>query len=149
MEGAFRDGGSCAVQLGLLRGLDLHIDAGHAVVEVDEVGLEALRGQTTFQPCACLAGNEAQRDACTVQLFQDTRNIDALSAQNAVLSGGAVHFADFQRGVQADNIVDGGIERYSVDHASVSFIRVNCRYLGLGQRLVRIAPPCRSAMTAG
>ena len=33
VQGRSRDGGACAVQLGLFPGFDLHVDAGHAVVE--------------------------------------------------------------------------------------------------------------------
>ena len=149
VQGRSRDGGACAVQLGLLPGFDLHVDAGHAVVQMNEVGAQALRGQTAFQPGTGLTGHEAQSHALAAQLVQRTGHIDALAAQHTVLPGGAVHLADFQSLVQADDIVDGRIERNGIDHDSVSFIKVNCRYLGLGQRLVRMAPLCRSVMTAG
>ena len=149
LHGTFRDAGACAVQLGLGARLDLDVDAGHALGQMDEIGPEPLRGQTTLQPGTGLTGHKAQSHALTAQLPEHAGNIDALAAQHAVLPGGAVHLADFQSLVQADDVVDGRIERNGIDHDSVSFIKVNCRYLGLGQRLVRMAPLCRSVMTAG
>ena len=149
LQGRRRDDGARAVQLGLFTGLDLHVDAGHAVVEVDEVGAQPLCGQPAFQPRAGLARHKAQRHALAAQLPEHTGHIDAFAAQHAVFADGAVHLADFQRLVQTDDIINGRVEGYSVDHNSVSFIKVNSRYLGLGQRLVRMAPLCRSVMTAG
>ena len=75
--------------------------------------------------------------------------IEKIESNGAVLAAGTVHLPDFQRGVQPHHIVDGRVECDSVDHSSVSFTSVYCLYLGLGQRLVRMAPLCRSAITAG
>ena len=134
LHGAFRDAGACAVQLRLGACLDLDVDAGHALGQMDEIGPEPLRGQS---------------HALTAQLPEHAGNIDALAAQHAVLPGGAVHFAHLKGPVETDDIIDGRIECNSVDHTSVSFIRVYCRYLGLGHLFVRMAPLCRSQMTAG
>ena len=149
LQRTFRDGRACAVQLGLLPGLDLDIDAGHAVFQMHKVGFQSLRRQTALQPCAGLAGHKAQCHALAAQLRQHAGHVDALAAQHTVLAFGAVHFAHLQRCVQTHNIVDGRIKSNSINHTSVSFTNVCCLYLGFGQRLVRIAPPCRSVMTAG
>ena len=149
LHGGFRDVGARAVELGLLPGLDLDVDAGHTVVEVDEIGFQALRSQAALQPGAGLARHKAEGDALAPELGQHAGHIDALAAQHAVLAFGAVHLAYFQRCIQTHHIVNGRVECYGINHTSVSFTSVNCLYLGLGQRLVRMAPPCRSAMTAG
>ena len=116
---------------------------------MDKIGPEPLRGQTTLQPGTGLTGHKAQSHALTAQLPEHAGNIDAFATQHAVLPGGAVHLAHLKGPVETDDIINGRIERYSVDHTSVSFIRVYCRYLGLGHRFVRMAPLCRSQMTAG
>ena len=149
LHGTFRDAGACAVQLRLGACLDLDVDAGHALGQMDEIGPEPLRGQITLQPGTGLTGHKAQSHALTAQLPEHAGNIDALAAQHAVLPGGAVHLAHLKGPVETDHIINGRIERYSVDHTSVSFIRVYCRYLGLGHRFVRMAPLCRSQMAAG
>ena len=149
LHGALRDVGARPVQLGLLPGFDLYIDAGHALLQMHKVGLHALCRKATLQPCTGLARHKAQCHAPAAQLCQHAGHVDALAAQHAVLTGCAVHLAYFQRCFQAHHIIDGRIECNCVDHTSVSFTSVNCLYFGLGQRLVRMAPPCRSAMTAG
>ena len=149
LHGAFRDGGARAVQLGLLPGLDLDVDAGHALFQVHEVGAQALGGKAPLQPGTGLTGHEAQGHALAAQLGQHAGHVDALAAQHAVLAVCAVHLAHFQRGIQPHHIINGRVERYGIDHSSVSFTKVYCLYLGFGQRFVRMAPPCRSAMTAG
>ena len=149
LQGTFRDGRTCAVQLGLLPCLDLDIDAGHTVFQMHKVGLEPLCSQTTLQPCAGLTGHKAQRHALAAQLRQHAGHVDALAAQHAILALGAVHCAHLQRCVQTHNVVDGRVKSNGVDHASASFTKVYCLYFGFGQRLVRMAPPCRSVMTAG
>ena len=149
LHGALRDVGARAVQLGLLPCLDLDVDAGHPLGQVDEIGLDALGGQAALQPGTRLPGHKAQGDAFAAQLGQHTGYVDALAAQHAVFAAGTVYLAHFQRGVQPHHIINGRVECYRVDHSSVSFISVYCLYLGLGQRLVRMAPPCSSVMTAG
>ena len=149
LHGTFRDIRACAVQLGLLPGLDLHIDAGHAFFQMHKVRSEPLCCQTSLQPRSGLTGHKAQRHALAAQLCQYAGHVDALAAQHAVLAVCAVDFAHLQRCVQTHHIVDCGIECYCIDHCSVSFTSVICLYFGLGQRLVRMAPSCRSAMTAG
>ena len=149
LQRTFWDGRACAVQLGLLPGLDFDVDTGHAVFQMHKVGLEPLCCQTALQPCAGLTGHKAQRHALAAQLRQHAGRVDALAAQHAVLTLGAVHFAHLQRCVQTHNIVDGRVKGNGIDHTSVSFTNVCCLYLEFGQRLVRIAPPCRSVMTAG
>ena len=146
---ALGDVGACTVQLGLLPGLDLDVDARHALREMDEVGGDALRGQAPLEPCPRLTGHKAQRRAPASQLGQHAGHIDALAAQHAVLALGAVHLAHLQRPIQPHDIVDGRVECYRVDHSAASFTRVNCLYFGFGQWFVRIAPPESSAMTAG
>ena len=42
LQSAFRNGRACAVQLGLLPGLDLDVDSGHTVFQMHKVGLEPL-----------------------------------------------------------------------------------------------------------
>ena len=116
---------------------------------MDEIGLDALGGQAALQPGTRLPGHKAQGDAFAAQLGQHTGYVDALAAQHAVLAFGAVHLAYFQRCIQTHHIVNGRVECYGINHTSVSFTSVNCLYLGLGQRLVIMAPPCSSVMTAG
>ena len=149
LHGAFRDAGACAVQLGLGAGLDLDVDAGHALGQMDEIGPEPLRGQTTLQPGTGLTGHKAQSHALTAQLRSTPETLMPLPPSTQSSPGGAVHLAHLKRSVETDDIINGRIERYSVDHTSVSFIRVYCRYLGLGHRFVRMAPLCRSQMAAG
>ena len=149
LQSAFRDGRACAVQLSLLPGLDLDVDAGHAVFQMHKVGLEPLCRQTALQPCAGLPGHKAQCHALAAQLRQHAGHVDALAAQHAILALGAVHCAHLQRCVQTHNVVDGRVKGNGVNHASASFTNVYCLYFGFGQRLVRMAPPCRSVMTAG
>ena len=149
LQRTFRDGRACAVQLGLLPGLDLDVDAGHAVFQMHKIGFQSLRRQTALQPCAGLAGHKAQCHALAAQLRQHAGHVDALAAQHTVLAFGAVHFAHLQRCVQTHNVIDGRVKGNGVNHTSASFTNVCCLYLGFGQRLVRIAPPCRSVMTAG
>ena len=149
LHGALGDVRACAVQLRLLPRLYLDVDAGHALLEVDKVGVDALRGQTPLEPRTRLTSHKAQSRVPAAQLGQHTGHVDALAAQHAVLAFGAVHLAYFQRCIQTHHIVNGRVECYGINHTSVSFTSVNCLYLGLGQRLVRMAPPCRSAMTAG
>ena len=141
LHGAFRDVGACAVQLGLLPGLDLDVDAGHAVVEVDEVGFQPLGDQAALQPRTGLPCHKAEGHALAPQLRQHTGHVDALAAQHAVFAFGAVHVADGQFTVQPHHVIDGRIEGHCVNHNSVSFTSVSCLYFGSGQRFVRIAPP--------
>ena len=149
LQSAFRDGRACAVQLGLLPGLDFDIDAGHAVFQMHKVGFQPLCSQTAFQPCAGLTGHKAQCHALAAQLRQHAGHVDALAAQHAVLAFGAVHCAHLQRCVQTHNVINSRVKGNGVDHTSASFTKVCCLYLGFGQRLVRMAPLCRSVMTAG
>ena len=116
---------------------------------MDEIGGDALFGKAALQPGPGLPGHKAEGDALAAQLGQHAGHIDALAAQHAVFAPGAVHLAHFQRGVQPDDIINGRVECYGIDHLSVSFTSVYCPYLGLGQRFVRMAPACSSAMTAG
>ena len=137
---ALGDVGACTVQLGLLPGLDLDVDARHALRERDEVGGDALRGQAPLEPCPRLTGHKAQRRAPASQLGQHAGHIDALAAQHAVLAPGAVDVAHLQLTVQPHNVINGRVECHCVDHCSVSFTSVSCLYFGSGQRFVRIAP---------
>ena len=140
LHGGFRDVGARAVELGLLPGLDLDVDAGHTVVEVDEIGFQALRSQAALQPGAGLTRHKAEGDAFAPELGQHAGHIDALAAQHAVLASGAVDVAHLQLTVQPHNVINGRVECHCVDHCSVSFTSVSCLYFGSGQRFVRIAP---------
>ena len=108
-------------------------DAGHALLEVDKIGGDALRGQTPLEPCTRLTSHKAQRRIPAAQLGQHTGHVDALAAQHAVLAFGAVHLAHFQRRVQPHDVVDGRVECHGIDHSAASFTRVNCLYFGFGQ----------------
>ena len=140
LHGGFRDVGARAVEFGLLPGLDLDVDAGHTVVEVDEIGFQALRSQAALQPGAGLARHKAEGDALAPELGQHAGHIDALAAQHAVLAPGAVDVAHLQLTVQPHNVINRRVECHGVDHCSVSFTSVSCLYFGSGQRFVRIAP---------
>ena len=133
LHGALGDVRACAVQLSLLPRLYLDVDAGHALLEVDKVGGDALRGQTPLEPRTRLTSHKAQRRVPAAQLGQHTGHVDALAAQHAVLAFGAVHLAHFQRRVQPHDVVDGRVECHGIDHSVASFTRVNCLYFGFGQ----------------
>ena len=143
------DVGTSAVQLGLLPRLDLDIDACHSLCKADEISFQPLRSKAALQPGAGLTRHKAERHALTAKLCQHTGHIDALAAQHAVLTAGAVHIADPQLSVKPHNIVDRRVEGYGVDHRSVSFTSVSRPYFGSGQRLVRIAASPSALITAG
>ena len=124
LHGGFRDVGARAVEFGLLPGLDLDVDAGHTVVEVDKIGFQALRSQTALQPGAGLARDKAESHTFDPQLGQHAGYIDALAAQHAILAGGAVDGRDLQRTAQPDDVVDGGVKCNGIDHTSASFTSV-------------------------
>ena len=124
LHGGFGNVRPCAVQLGLLPGLDLDIDACHPLLQVDEIGVQALGGQAALQPGAGLARDKAESHTFDPQLGQHAGYIDALAAQHAILAGGAVDGRDLQRTVQPDDVVDGGVKCNGIDHASASFTSV-------------------------
>ena len=95
------------------------------------------------------AGVETEIFHIGAKAIQGCTDCGACAGGKPCVAGGAVDGRDLQRTVQPDDVVDGGVKCNGIDHTSVSFTNVCCLYLEFGQRLVRIAPPCRSVMTAG
>ena len=99
------DLGTLTVELGLLVGLDLGVDAAHALVHLDEVRVNAALGDEAGNLGAGEAGKEAQRAALVAQVAENDGHVDALAARQRLLVGGAVDDAEAHV-VNAHDVVD-------------------------------------------
>ena len=103
------DVGALAVDLGLLTGLQLHVDAGETGGQMNEVGGNALGGQAVLM---ALPVNPATKPSATFswpssRSTQDT--LMPLPPELHILADGAVHLAQGQR-IHAHHVVQRGID---------------------------------------
>ena len=89
---------------------------------MNEIGLQSLGGQTTFQPGAGFPRHKAQGHAGAVQLCQYSRHVDSFAAQYAIFPCRTVDRARLQRCVKAHHIVNGRIEGNGINHRNASFV---------------------------
>ena len=113
--GFFADLGALAVDLRLLVGLDLHIDAGEAVRELHEVVSHAEALQLTLDLLAGEAGQKAQRRGLDAHVAQDDGHIDALAAPQHLL---VVHTVDLAcgEGIQPHDVVKCRVKSNCINH---------------------------------
>ena len=113
--------GALSVDLGLLTGFDLHVDAREPLLQVDEVGTDVRAADALFQRLAREARHEAERRGVEIELREHVRDIDALAAEVVFLAGGAVGDAAHKT-VHVNHIIDGWVERDSINHTFTSFV---------------------------
>ena len=104
-----------AVDLGLGVGLDLHVYAREAFVELDEIMLDAELAELALDLAAREAGDEAECRAGLAEVAQHDRDIDALAAAEHLLEVDAV-YGTGREGIQSDDIVERWIEGHRINH---------------------------------
>ena len=108
-----------AVELGLLGGLDIDVDARHALGHADEVGLDAGLRAEAAQLVAREAGDKAESAALVPEVAEHDGDVHALAAREHLLVGGAVDGAQAHV-VHPDDVVERRVERYGADHRATS-----------------------------
>ena len=111
------DVGADAVDLGLLLGLGLEVDAGHALRDLDEVAGDAELLEHALERDAGEARGEAKGAVGMAEVSEDDRDVHALAAGQDLLVVHAVDLAELQV-LEADDVVERGVERYGVDHVA-------------------------------
>ena len=110
------DGGADAVDLGFLAGLDLDVDAGHALGHVDEIRVQAHLCQATFQSLPNEAGHEAQRHRGQPQRAQHVGHVDALAAELELFRLVSIDIVQLQPAGDVHDIVDRRVEGHCINH---------------------------------
>ena len=117
LHSRLRDGGTPSIDLALLPRLDLHVDAGHALLQPDKGGVQAGFAQAIVQGPPGKTSQKAQRGVFDTQIVQHGRNIDALPAELYRLKIRPVQPAGLEI-PYADNIIQRRVKGYGIDDDS-------------------------------
>ena len=102
---------------------DLDVDPGQALLQPDKIRGDAPGLQAVLQSLSGEPGHKAQGRGVHAQAVEDRGDVDALAAEVHVLPAGAVQ-APGPEAVHQDLIVQGGVQRYRIDHAHTSLTSV-------------------------
>lgn len=119
LQGAGRNVGPLAVDLGLSVQLELDVDAAHTAGERDEVARHPQLGEPRADGLPGKAGQKAQSPGLHPQVAEHDGDVNPLAAAAQLLPGGAVGRAQLEA-VQVDRVVQRGVKGHSIDHRSAT-----------------------------
>ena len=110
-----RDLGPKAVDRRLLLGLCLHVNAAHALFDLDKVAGGTIGAHARLNLPTRKASDKAQRRGLVPQVGEHNGDVDSLAAGQDLLIVHAVNLAQ-AKVVETNDVVERRVERYGVDH---------------------------------
>ena len=104
-----------AVDRRLLLGLCLHVNAAHALFDLDKVAGGTVGAHARLNLPTRKAGDKAQRRGLVPQVGEHNGDVDPLAAGQDLLVVHSVNLAQ-AKVVETNDVVERRVERYGVDH---------------------------------